>query len=132
QSLEEWEKKLSGVKPYLPPDLWDGSALPLEERSLTDLKSWSNQLGNAVGRVCELTGSVLSCASSTEHITCHRMIADLDRLSELRRIESEIAAESGHLRERFGTRFEGVRTSWDQVFEAVQWALRYNGHMASR
>ncbi len=132
QSLEEWGKKLSGVKPYLPSDLWDGSALPLEERSLTDLKSVSSQLGNAVVRVCELTGCVLSCACSTEHFTCHRMIGDLDRLSELRRIESEIAAESEHLRERFGTRFDGVQTSWDQVLEAVQWALRFKRHMASR
>lgn len=132
QSLEEWDKRLSGVKAYLPSDLWDGSALPLEERPLTDLKSWSSQLGNAVGRVCELTGCILSCACSTEHFTCHRMIVDLDRLSELRRIESQIAAESEHLRERFGTRFDGVQTSWDQVLEAVQWALRFKSHMASR
>ncbi len=132
QSLEEWEKKLSGVKQYLPSDLWDGSGLPLEERPLSDLKSWSSQLGNAVGRVCELTGHVLSCARSAEHFSCHRMIGDLDRLGELRSIESEIAAESEHLSGRFGARFDGVQTSWDQVLTAVQWASSFKSHMASR
>jgi very-short-patch-repair endonuclease len=131
QSLEEYEKKLLAVKRYLPSDFWGGSGLPLEERSLGDLKSWSRQMGGVVGRVCELTDRVLSCAHSAEHFTGHRMIADLDRLNELRRIESGIAVVSEHLRERFGARFDGVQTSWDRVLEAVQWASRFKNHMAT-
>ena len=132
QSLDESEKKLSAVKQYLPSDLWDGSGLPLEEKPLTDLKLWSGQLENALGQVCELSGHVLSCARSAEHFTCGRVIVDLDRLSEVRKIESEIAGESEYLKERFGARFEGVETSWEQVLEAVQWASRFKVQMGSR
>ena len=132
QSLDEHERNVSTVKQYLPSDFWDGSALPMEERSLSDLKAWSRQMGDVVERVCELTGRVLSCAHSGEHLTWHGVIADLDRLSELRKIESQVAASSEHLKERFGARFDGLQTSWDQVLEAVQWATRFRSHMGTR
>ncbi|MGI0085548.1 MAG: hypothetical protein ACREBQ_10745, partial [Nitrososphaerales archaeon] len=65
-------------------------------------------------------------------LTCHRMVQDLERLGELRRIEGEIASESGRLRERLGQRFLGIETAWDKLLEAVQWAARFMAHMAHR
>lgn len=132
QSMEEWEKKLPLVKQYLPADLWDGSGLPLDERPLSELKSWAAELGNTTGRVCQLLGEVLSCTRSSEGLTCRRMTSDLDRLGELRRIEAEISTESGHLKERFGKRFTGLQTSWDKILEAVQWTSRFKSHIGNR
>ncbi|MBZ5700363.1 MAG: DUF3320 domain-containing protein [Acidobacteriia bacterium] len=132
ESIEDWGKKLLQVKQYLPPDYWDGSALPLEERHLADLKPWSVELADRSGRIRDLIGGVLSCTRSPDGFTCQRMIGDLECLGELRKVEAEIAAESGHLQERFGLRFVGIQTAWDQVFAAVQWAVRFKSQMEAR
>ena len=131
-SVQDWEKKHPHVKPYLPPDFWDGSGVPLEERQLGDLKRWSAELVDRTAKILDLIDAILSCARSPDGFTCHRLIEDLERLGELHRVEAEIAAESGHLRERFGQRFTGVRTAWDQVLLAVQWAIRFKDHMQAK
>jgi len=132
ESLGEWEKGLSGVRRYLPSDFWDGSGLPLEERPFSDLKLWSDHFASVLDRICELAGGVLSCAHNAERFTFLRLLSDLDRLAEVRKIESEIVAESERLRSIYGARFEGVQTSWDQILDAVQWALRFRQHLADR
>ncbi len=120
------------MQQFLPADLSDGSGVPLDERPLSELRSWAVELGNAIGRVCELLGGVLSCARSPEDITCHPIMSDLIRLGDLRKIEAEISLESGHLTERFGKRFNGIQTSWDKVLEAVQWTLQFKSHFRKR
>jgi very-short-patch-repair endonuclease len=132
QSIEDWEKRLPPVRQYLPQDFWDGSALPLEERTLIELKSWSGQLTIATALACELIGNIWSCIRSPEGLTCHRMIRDLERLGELRRIEAEINTESERLHKIFGNRFVGIETPWNQVLQAVQWASRFRVHMGLR
>jgi len=132
QSMEEWERELPLVKQYLPADLWDGSGVALDERPLNELRSWAVELGNAVGGVCELLTGVLSCARSPEGLTCHRLMSDLIRLGDLRKIEAEIFVESGHLTERFGKRFNGIQTSWTKVLEAVQWTSQFKSHFGNR
>ena len=131
-SIDDWEKKLLQVKQYLPPDFWDGSDIPLEERQLADLKPWSAELVDRAERIRGSLDGILSCVRSGDGFTCHRIIEDLKRLGELRRIETEIAAESAHLQERFGQRFAGVQTQWDQVLQAVQWTVRFKGYMEAR
>lgn len=132
ESIQDGEKRHPQVKPYLPSDFWDGEGVPLEERLLGDLKPWSAKLVDKAARICDLIDGIWSCLRSPDGFTCHRVIEDLERLGELRRVEAEIAAESGHLQERFGKRFVGVQTAWDQVLLAVQWAIRFKDHMESR
>jgi very-short-patch-repair endonuclease len=131
-TIDDWEKRLPQVKPYLPADFWDGSALPIEERPLEDVKQWSEQAAVAAKEVCELADPILACARPPQGLTCHRIVQDLERLGELRRIEGEIASESGRLRERLGQRFLGIETAWDKLLEAVQWAARFMAHMGDR
>jgi len=132
ESIQDWEKKHPQVKPYLPSDFWDGTGVPLEERLLGDLKPWSAELVDKAARIRDLIDGIWSCLRSPDGFTCHRVIEDLERLGELRRVEAEIATESGHLQERFGKRFVGVQTAWDQVLLAVQWAIRFKDHMEAR
>ncbi len=116
----------------MPPDFWDGSDLPLEEQPLGDLKNWSFEVADRAKRLLTLIESILACTRSPEGITCKRMVEDLGRLGELREAESEIAAESEHLQERFGKRFTGVQTAWDQVLSAVQWTVAFMKHAGPR
>jgi len=132
QSIEDWERKLPQVKQHLPADFWDGSGVPLEEKPLIELKPWSVELTDKARPVRDLIGAVVSCALSPEGLTCHRMIGDLDRLGELRKIEAEFANSSAHLQERFGKRFAGIQTAWNQVLEAVDWTVRFKAHMQAR
>jgi very-short-patch-repair endonuclease len=132
KSIDDWEGRLPQVKAYLPADLWDGSAPPIEERPLEDVKRWSEQAAVAAKEVCESIDSVLTCVRTSEGFTCHRIVQDLERLGELRRVEGEIASESGRLRERLGQRFVGMGTAWDQVLEAVQWASRFMAHIGDK
>ena len=132
QNMEEWEKKLPPVKQYLPADLWDGSGVALDERLLTELRSWAVELENSVGLVCALLSGVLLSARSPEGLTCHRIMSDLIRLDDLRKIEAEISVESGRLTERFGKRFNGIHTPWDKVLEAVQWTTQFKTHWGDR
>ena len=97
----------------------------IDERPLIELKSWSSQFREALRRIFDLIRVVLSCVNPSEHLTCRSVSRDLDRLSVLRKIESEITGEADHLRDTFGARFDGVQTSWDQVLEAVQWTARF-------
>jgi len=131
-SIDDWERKLPQVKPYLPVDFWDSSASRIEERPLEDVKRWSEQVAVAAKEVCLLIDSVLASARSPEGLTCHRIIQDLKRLGKLREIEGEIASESDRLQERLGHRFVGIGTAWDKVLEAAQWAARFMAHMGDK
>jgi very-short-patch-repair endonuclease len=131
-AIGDWEKRLPKVKPYLPADFWDGPALPIEEKLLEDVKRWSEQAALAAKEVCELIDPIQASALSSEGLTCLRIVQDLERLGELRRIEGEIASESGRLRERLGQRFLGIETAWDKLLEAVHWAARFMAHMGDR
>jgi very-short-patch-repair endonuclease len=131
KSLEDWDSKTQQVKQYLPADFWDSSGVSIEERLLEDLVPWSAKLAGEAGEVRDLLDRVLPYMRSPEGFTCHRMIGDLERLGELRKVEAEIAAESKHLQERFGKRFAGIETAWDQVLAAVQWAARFKHHMGA-
>jgi very-short-patch-repair endonuclease len=132
KSLADWEKRLSTVNSLLLSDPDGGAGLPFEETPLLDLKRWSRRFQDSLELFCNLIGRALSCAHSAEGFSCLRIIVDFDRLAQLRKIESQLSAETDHLKERYGTRFAGVSTAWGEIIEAIQWAARFMRHLGNR
>lgn len=129
QSMDEGEKRLQTAKPFLPPEFWDGSGLPIEEKPLAELKSWTSELAVKAGQVKDLIDNVLSCKRSGGAGTCRQIDEDLARLEEMRSIERHVEADSARLQGRFGKRFAGMETIWDEALGAIDWVSRFRNHL---
>ena len=122
ESVGKWEKQIKEFDELIP------SLLPKSEASITltplsVLEDWLNETDKRLTELNTLTKETLTTAK-TEPKTYKKLLEDLQNAEEIRKKEAAIADEKAQLQEKFGSRFNGLETNWQDIVNVLDWTKK--------
>ena len=102
--------------------------MPKSEASITltplsVLEEWLNETDKRLTELNMLTKETLATAK-TEPKTYKKLLEDLQNAEEIRKKEAAIVDEKAQLQEKFGSRFNGLETNWQDIVDVLDWTKK--------
>ncbi|MEM2107882.1 MAG: DUF3320 domain-containing protein [Candidatus Bathyarchaeia archaeon] len=130
ESCENWNQlamELSDLLPtYLP-----NSSLPLRETPITMLQEWARAIERQLTALCESTKETLKTNKSGALPNYKKLIADLKDAENVRKKEATLLEEVLHLQAKFGFRFAGLETCWEEILSVLHWTKKVQAAFGS-
>jgi hypothetical protein len=123
-SFEKWDQLAEELRSLLPLSLMPNSSLPLYETPLTMLQEWANSVEKNLATLCEMTKETLKTNKGEEPQNYKQLIADLKDAENVRTKEAEILEERELLQTKFGFRFSGLETCWEEILSVLHWTRK--------
>jgi hypothetical protein len=123
-SFEKWHQQAEELSSLLPMPRVPSSSLPLYETPLAMLHEWDSSVETHLEALCELTEETLKTSEGEEPQNYKQLIADLEDAENVRKKEAEILEERELLQTKFGFRFQGLETSWEEILSVLDWTRR--------
>ncbi len=106
------------------------SSLPPAETSLPQLREWAENLARAARRLSAMREE-LARASTADPLPDFRdALADLDAAARVREIAAHVGTEAPRLDRKYGPRFRGTDTKWQEILDGLEWARRFREHVS--
>ena len=123
-SFEKWHKLAEELSPLLPMSRLPTSSLPLYETPLSMLQDWASSVEKQLDALCELTDETLKTSKGEQPQTYKQLITDLKDAESVRKKEAEILDERELLQKKFGFRFSGLETPWEEILSVLNWTRK--------
>jgi hypothetical protein len=123
-SFEKWHKLAEELNPLLPLSRLSTSSLPFYESPLKMLQGWASSVEKQLAALCEITTETLKTSKGKEPQTYNQLIADLKDAEQVRTLEAGVLDERVILQKKFGFRFSGLETSWEEILSVLNWTLK--------
>jgi hypothetical protein len=123
-SFEKWHKLTEELSPLLPISRLSTSSLPTYETPLRMLQDWASSVEKQLTALCEITAETLKTSKGEEPQTYKQLIADLKDSEQVRKKEAAILDERALLQKKFGFRFSGLETSWEEILSVLKWTMK--------
>jgi hypothetical protein len=123
-SFEKWDQLAKELSSLLPMSCVPNSSLPLYETPIAMLQEWANSVEKQLGALCEITEENLKTNKGEEPQNYKQLITDLKDAENVRKKEEEILDESALLQTKFGFRFSGLETRWDEIISVLHWTRK--------
>jgi hypothetical protein len=124
ESFEKWDQLAKELSSLLPLSCMPNMSLPLYETPLSMLLEWASSVGYQLGVLCEITDETLKTSKGEEPQNYKQLIADLKDAEEVRKKEAEILGERELLQTKFGVRFSGLETCWEEILSVLNWTRK--------
>lgn len=131
ESLENWDQHVMELSDLLPLSYLPNSSLPLNETPLMMLKEWACLLEKPLVVLCKITEETLKARKSGAPENYKQLIIDLKDAENVRKKEAEILALTALLREKFGFRFVGLETCWEEILSVLNWTKKVQATFGS-
>ncbi|MHA1280559.1 MAG: DEAD/DEAH box helicase, partial [Candidatus Helarchaeota archaeon] len=119
-SINKWEEIIKDLDSLLPIDRVPCSKLPIYQTHLIDIQKWASETEKHLSQLCLLTKEVLnSCKDEPD--TYEQLIQDLRKAENIRKKETEFLRQKRTLQEKFGVRFSGLTTDWEEIISILEW-----------
>jgi len=119
-SINKWEEIIKDLDSLLPIDRVPCSKLPIYQTHLIDIQKWASETEKHLSHLCLLTKEVLnSCKDEPD--TYEQLIQDLRKAENIRKKETEFLRQKRTLQEKFGVRFSGLTTDWEEIISILEW-----------
>jgi hypothetical protein len=121
-SITKWEQQSIEVESLIP------SKVPKSEESimqtpLQQLEDWATEIERHLIPLCNQTRDVIA-ASKMEPENYKQLIQDLKDTEEVLKKEAQIVGEKLLLQEKYGRRFQGLETSWEDIIAVLEWCKK--------
>jgi hypothetical protein len=123
-SFEKWNQLAEELRSLLPLSRVPNSNLPLYETPLAMLQEWASSVETRLAALCEITKETLKINKGEELQNYKQLIADLKDAENVRKKEAEIIGESDLLQTKFGFRFSGLETRWEEILSVLNWTRK--------
>jgi hypothetical protein len=123
-SFEKWDQLAKELSSLLPMSCVPNSNLPLYETPIAMLQEWANSVEKQLGALCEITEETLKTNKGEEPQNYKQLIADLKDAENVRKKEAEILGERALLQTKFGFRFSGLETHWEEILSVLHWTRK--------
>jgi hypothetical protein len=123
-SYEKWNQLTEALRSLLPMSRVPNSSLPLYETPLTTLQEWASSVETHLVALCEMTRETLKTMKGEELQNYKQLIDDLKDAENVRKKKAEILSESELLQAKFGFRFSGLETSWEEILSVLNWTIK--------
>jgi len=118
-SIDKWERQEKEIEGLLPEKL-PNSEKPLWETSLRQINEWASDTERLLTPLCCLTKETLTVAKE-EPKSYAQLVNDLSDAETIRKKEAQIVGEKAQLGEKFGRRFQELRTDWQEIVTVLEW-----------
>lgn len=123
-SFEKWHQLAEELSSLLPMSRVPNSSLPLYETPIDMLQEWARSVEKQLVALCEMTKETLKTRKGEEPQNYKQLIADLEDAENVRKKEAEILDDYELLQTKFGFRFLGLETSWEEILSVLNWTRR--------
>ena len=130
--LEKCELELAGLSRLLQLERLPSSRVSLYESPFEDVITWLKSLTVPLSAAVTHIKAMDSLTRSRNERKPSEILSDLEALSDLRELESQMLSESEHLRATYGNRFVGLDTNWEDIINTIRWAERLMVHLGQK
>jgi superfamily I DNA and/or RNA helicase len=123
-SIQRWEQALQEFNTFIPERCLPGVELPLRHTTLVRVEEWLKELSNNLSELCELTDLLLSLCRDKRPLDLYSLLAQLRKNEELIQIQVQIENESEFLQQKFGKRYKGLKTDWNDILLSLEWTRK--------
>jgi hypothetical protein len=123
-SFEKWRQLAEELSSLLPISCLPSSSLGLYETPLTMLYDWAGSVETHLEALCELTKETLKTNKGEEPQNYKQLTSDLKDAESVRKKEAEILEERELLQAKFGWRFSGLETQWEDILSVLSWTRK--------
>jgi hypothetical protein len=124
ESFEKWDQLANELSSLLPKCCLPNSSLPLYETPMELLQEWTSALEEQLTVLCELTKETLKTSRGEEPQNYKQLVDDLKDAENVRKKEAEILGERHLLQTKFGYRFSGLETNWEEILSVLHWTRK--------
>ncbi len=118
-SIDKWEQQNSEVESLIPTKI-PKSEESIAQTPLQQLEDWATEIEKQLIPICNQTRDVLT-TSKVEPQNYRQLIQDLKDAEEIRKREAQITSERLLLQEKYGRRFLGLETNWEDIVAVLEW-----------
>jgi hypothetical protein len=122
--FEKWDQRAKELSSLLPTPRLPTSNLPLYETPITLLQEWASSVEKPLAVLCEVTKETLKTNKSEPPQNYRQLIDDLKDAEQVRKKEAAFLAEQAVLQKKFGFRFAGLETGWEEIISVLNWTKR--------
>lgn len=122
-SISRWEQQTKEVSALIPERL-PFSEMPITQSQFNTLEEWAMEIEKQLSPICMITKETLSTCKDEEPKTYKQLIGDLVNAEEIRRKEAQVTGEKFQLQIKFGKRFNGLETDWQDILAILGWVKK--------
>jgi len=122
ESTAKWEQQLNDYQLFTPSNV-PKSTTTITQTPLALIEEWASETEKQLSSLCELTKDALA-TSKEEPKSYKQLLEDLKNAEDVRRKEAGIVGEKVQLHEKFGSRFNGLETNWQDIVTVLEWVQK--------
>jgi superfamily I DNA and/or RNA helicase len=120
ESIDKWEQLGKDLEQLIPANMVISSA-PITQTSLPILEEWANETERRLNSLQTLTKDTLSTCKQ-EPQNYKQLLEDLKNAEDIRKKEAAMIGEKAQLQAKFGARFNGLETDWQDLLNVLNWS----------
>jgi hypothetical protein len=124
ESFEKWDQLAKELGSLLPTTRLPTSSLPLYETPIAMLQDWASSIEKQLVILCEITRETLKTSKGAAPQNYKQLTGDLKDAEQVRKKEAAFLGEQEILQTKFGSRFAGLETSWEEILSVLNWTKR--------
>ena len=122
ESVGKWEQLTKEVEMLVP------ACMPKSTKGITStplllLEEWVTETEKQLNTLCSLTKETL-LTSKQEPQSYKQLLEDIGNAEDIRKKEAAIIGEKAQLQAKFGIRFNGLETNWQDIVTVLEWVKK--------
>ena len=126
ESIRDWTHLLSNLFPLISENYFFKSNLSIYKTNLLKLKQWATELERLLSTLCILTDEPIKAQKKeTQANTNYKeLLNELKRSELVREKEQEIKKNQDKLQKKFGLRYSGLNSNWNEIISVLEWTKK--------
>ena len=124
ESVDKWEQTVGELSSLVPAYHVPNSGLSIHQTPLVELQNWTRETESKLLTLCETTDEILKTCKKDAPQNYNRLLDDLRNAENVRKKETELLEKKALLQQKFGFRFVGLETNWEEILSILQWTKK--------
>ena len=121
-SVDKWEQQGKDLEQLIPANM-PKSGAAITQTPLPLLEEWTNETEKHLTPLLTLTKETLATCKQ-EPQSYKQLLEDLKNAEDIRKKEAAIIGEKAQLQAKFGSRFNGLETNWQDILTVLEWSKK--------
>lgn len=124
ERINIWRKSWDDISSIVPIQKFYVTKQPLFDSSIEEILNWGKEVQPIITILKTSIKAVLDQCQSSQPNSVAEIVNDIKSQQRMVEINLLLKNESSKLQERFGSRFIGIETTWDEVLTAIEWTMK--------
>jgi superfamily I DNA and/or RNA helicase/very-short-patch-repair endonuclease len=124
ESIKTWNDSLKNLISLVPENCFLKSNLSIYETNLSKLNQWALELENKIYTLCILTDEPIKMRKIKKPKNYTELLGELKRAELVRKKEQEVKNDHYILKPKFGFRFLGLNSNWNEIISLLKWTKK--------